>query len=206
MLRTEEDIFSPRDLNGLLRKFPDVEKSHIKLWLSGAPMLERVLRAASHAIHAITREEIEAKVRIYAPNPSFNRAQETLESQHVLIISGPPGVGKTTLAEILSYAYIAEGSQLVAIRSLDDGFASIDDTKQQIFLFDDFLGKVALDRRALSHKDSDLTRLIKRVRSSPNARFILTTRAYIFEEARQVSEHLADRRLDVTRYVLARTL
>ncbi len=41
-----------------------------------------------------------------------------------------------------------------------------------------------------------------RIRTSPNARFILTTRAYIFEEARRISEHLADQRLDISKYVL----
>ncbi|KAK0329903.1 hypothetical protein LTR94_034883, partial [Friedmanniomyces endolithicus] len=51
-------------------------------------------------------------------------------------------------------------------------------------------------------KDSDLARFIKRVRSSANARFILTTRAYILEEARRVSEYLADQRLDVSKYIL----
>ena len=111
-------------------------------------------------------------------------------------------MGKTTLAEMLSYAYIGEGWELVPIRSLDDGFAALLETKKQIYLFDDFLGKVALDQRALAHKDSDLARLMKRIRESPNARFILTTRAYIFEEARRVSEHLADQRLDVSKYVL----
>jgi len=40
------------------------------------------------------------------------------------------------------------------------------------------------------------------VRKSPNARFILTTRAYIFEEARLVSEYLADQGLDISKYVL----
>lgn len=180
-LQSEADIIGPRDLNALLRRWPEVEKSHIKLWLTGSAVLERVVRAAAHTFTKITRAEIEAKVRIYAPNPSFTDSRDKLEGHHVLIISGPPGVGKSTLAEMLSYAYIAEGWELVAIRSLDDGLASIDDAKKQIFFFDDFLGKVALDRNALAHKDSDLARFMKRARTSPNARFILTTRAYIFE-------------------------
>ncbi|MBR9971895.1 restriction endonuclease [Magnetospirillum sulfuroxidans] len=201
-LVSESDIFGPDDLEALLRKYPSIEKAHIKLWLSSAAILDRVVRSASHAYVAITKEEIEAKLKVYVQNPSFTEASERVEKHHLLIISGPPGVGKTTLGEMIAYAYLGQDWELVPIRSLEDGFAAIIDTKKQVFLFDDFLGKIALDKQALSSKDSDLTRFMSRVRRSPNARFILTTRAYIFEDARRLSENLADQRLDVTKYVL----
>lgn len=201
-LKSEADIFGPEDINGLLRKYPEILKSHIKLWLLGVGVLEQVLRAATHTYTAITLDEIEHKIRVYASNPSFYESLDTLDKYQLLIISGPPGVGKTTLAEILCYTFLSEQWELVPIRSLDDGFAAINNTKKQIFLFDDFLGKVALDRKALAYKDSDLAKFMNRVRRSPNARFILTTRGYIFEEARRVSEHLGDHRLDLMKYVL----
>ncbi|MBL4705865.1 MAG: hypothetical protein JKY54_15170 [Flavobacteriales bacterium] len=201
-LITESDIFGPNDLNALLRDYPEIEKAHIKLWLSSAGVLERIIRSASHAYNDITLGEIEAKLTVYVQNPSLDQGQKTLEKNHILIISGPPGVGKTTLAEILAFAYVSEGWELKAIRCLDDGFSEIDDTQKQVFIFDDFLGRVALDRHALSQKDSDLYKFLNRVSKSKNARFILTTRAYILEEARRSSEYLSGRLIDISKYVL----
>ncbi|MDE1146449.1 MAG: hypothetical protein PW843_07475 [Azospirillaceae bacterium] len=201
-LISESDIYSPDDLKALLRKHVHIEKAHIKLWLSSAAILDQIVRSASHTYAAITKEEIETNVKVYVQNPSFSEASRRLEQHHLLIISGPPGVGKTTLSEMIAYSYLGQGWDLIPIRSLEDGFAAIHDSKRQVFLFDDFLGKIALDKHALAAKDSELTRFMNRVRRSPNARFILTTRAYILEDARQQSENLADKRLEFAKYIL----
>lgn len=205
-LLQESDILGQGDLNQLLRSYPEVEKAHLKLWLSSAAVLQTILNAivhaGSHAFTASSKAEIAAKVKVYAPNPSLAQAREVIDNRHVLIVSGPPGVGKTTLAEILTFAYLREGWDLVALRSLEDGFQRIDDTSKQVFFFDDFLGSIALDHRALAAKDSELARFMQRVRKSPNARFILTTRAYILNEARQWSERIAERRVELSTYVL----
>ncbi len=86
---------------------------------------------------------------------------------------------------MICYTFLREQWELVPIRSLEDGFASIDESKRQIFLFDDFLGKVALDRQALAHKDSHLFRFMNRISRSVNAYFILTTRATYLRKPEQ---------------------
>ena len=201
-LQSTADILGPDELNALLRDNEDVERSHLKLWLSSSNVLSAVVNAGSHAFSATTESEIRAKVRVYAQNPSLTDAQKILDQGHVLIVSGPPGVGKTTLAEMLAYAHIGDAWEFIAIRSLEDGFARIQDSRKQIFFFDDFLGTIALDRQSLAATDSALAIFMNRIRKSPNARFVLTTRAYILNEARSVSDRLADERVAISTYVL----
>ncbi|MBP0111289.1 restriction endonuclease [Bradyrhizobium vignae] len=44
-LKRLQDIFSPADLNALLRSFPEIEKANVKLWLSSSAVMERIIRS-----------------------------------------------------------------------------------------------------------------------------------------------------------------
>ncbi len=183
-LKNSEDILGCTDLNDLLLHHPQIEEAHIKLWLSSTSVLKRLLKSSAFAYTAASREEMLDKLRVFVSNPSFPQARRILEKHRVLIISGPPGVGKTTLGQMLAYAYVGEKWEFTAVRNLDDEFSEIQDTKKQMFFFDDFLGKISLDRKTLAARDTILAKFIHRIQRSKNARFILTTRAYIYEEAR----------------------
>ncbi|MCK1552583.1 restriction endonuclease [Bradyrhizobium sp. 177] len=133
-LQSESDILGPAELNRLLRENRGIEKAHIKLWLSSTAVLDQIVNAALSGFTNTTKDEIERKVKVYAQNPSFKEAFDLLEKRHVIIVSGPPGVGKTTLAEILAYRYLAENWELVAVRDLNDGFTKRRYNEDGLFL------------------------------------------------------------------------
>ncbi len=196
------DIWSQQDIKNALRRHPDIEKSHLKLWLSSAAVLERILNSGLEAYTQTTKREILDELQIYVRNKSFDEALSKLEKEKVLIISGPPGVGKTTLAKMLSYYYLKDKWRFIAIRTLDEGYEIIDDETPTIFFFDDFLGRIQLDKQSLLQRESGLASFVRRVQASKNARFVLTTRAHIFEEARRLSDYVDDERFQLAKYLL----
>ena len=201
-LTSTSDIFGFDDLNDLLREHDKVAKAHVKLWLTNTTVFEHVLHVASHNFTMITREDIQQKFKVYVQNCSFSTGRSILESEHILIISGAPGVGKTTLAEMLCYAYIGNDWEFVTMRSLEDGFVNISNSCKQIIFYDDFLGETDFDKRTLSIRDSDFVRFLSRVARTPTARLIMTTRTHIYKQARRVSRSLSDQLFDTSRCIL----
>ncbi|AUW04393.1 restriction endonuclease [Vibrio campbellii] len=201
-IKERHDIWGQSDIDGALRKHPEIEKSHTKLWLSSSAVIEKILQSGLESFTNATKSEILEQVKVYVKNPSYDNAIKILEREKILIISGPPGVGKTTLAKMLTYHYLNEGWRFYAIQSLEEGFSKIDDEIPTIYFFDDFLGRIELDRQSLNQRDNALSNFIKRVQKSKNARFILTTRAHIFEEARRLSDHVDNPRLQLAKFLL----
>ena len=196
-VKIPSDVIGRDDLSGLLAKHQDVEHRHVKLWLTSTEVLDALLNSGIARRSEDAVERAQRQLRVWVPNPSFNRARETLEANHVCVISGAPGIGKTMLGDVLMAGYAAQGYQQVAISDdIEEGDSAWRTNRPQIFLYDDFLGQVTYGELHLKkNEQSRLARFLERVRDSENKRLILTTREYILAEAMHRYERLSDRKI-----------
>jgi Restriction endonuclease len=203
-IQSTADVFGLDDVHLLLRKHHAVERNHFKLWLTSTEVLDAVVHAATHFRSGGVRERFEQQLKLWVPNPSFPRAVELLRTGRVAIISGPPGIGKTMLAEILLAQFASEGFSPVAIsEDIDEAEAAYSDDVPQIFYYDDFLGRISAGEVVLrKNEDGRLTAFIDRISRSKNKLLVLTTREYVLREALARYERLEPARIERLRTVV----
>lgn len=195
-LKRQKDIIARNELNALLRRHPKVETSNFKLWLTSTAVLQRVLRNAEHSQTEFEVERVRKKLPLFVQNNAFPRAQQLLNEGRVVVVSGVPGIGKTTLADMLLFAHLEQGFEPVVIQdSIDEAKRVFSRAAKQIFYFDDFLGETFLHDRPdtiARNQDAALISFMEAVRSSKASRFILTTREHILKKALNVSERFGN--------------
>ncbi|MEG3619685.1 restriction endonuclease [Magnetovibrio sp. PR-2] len=201
---SDGDVLGNDELNNLLGKFDEIEKKNFKLWLTSQAVLDRVLNNASVVKSEFEVQEIAAKIPIYVQNDSFPKASTILDKHNFVIISGSPGIGKTTLAEMLIYQHLEHNyiPVIVELHNLDEAIQRFDNSKPMIFYFDDFLGQTFLGDSGNVIHDQSLLRLIRIIQKSKNAKLVMTTREYILQNALKAYEKLDHSELMDIKYVL----
>lgn len=204
--RSKHDIIGRDDLNALLRSNPTVERAHFKLWLTSEAVLSRVLHNDVFVQSLLTEEEIKQRLGLYVHTESFDAARSKLDDERVCILSGVPGVGKTTLAELLLVEYLAQDWEVIAIhQNVKEGqrLFRLDKNAKQVFYYDDFLGQISTGEKLGKNEDRALLQLVQSVSRTKNKRFILTTREYILAQAKIEHEHLARSKIDLHKFVVS---
>ena len=201
-IKLESDVFGNEDLNDLLSKHKEIEEKHYKLWLSSANVLRAIVNAAVVGRSAYKLEEVSDFSAKYVRTTAHNQALDKLEKLRSIIITGEPGIGKTTLADHLCLHYVIDGYELCYIEeSISEAESLIDKERKQIFYFDDFLGRnylLALDR----HEDSHVINFIKRIGKTKGKRFILTSRSTVLNQGKRLSELFNIENIDRNEYEL----
>ncbi|WP_419671762.1 hypothetical protein [Aliarcobacter butzleri] len=146
---------------------------------------------------------MQEKLKIYVQNESYNNAIDILNQNNYCIISGVPGIGKTTLADILSFQYIQQQFEFLFIsNNISEAWELLKTDTKQLFYFDDFLGRNFLEDRLEKNEDESLISFIEFVKKDKSKKFILTTREYILNQAKDTYKKLDNGDLELAKCTL----
>jgi hypothetical protein len=199
-----EDILGKEDLNNLLSQNKKIEEKYYKLWISSTNILNKVLHSKIYNQSNFELDEIKSQIKLYVQNQSFNIALDILNKHRYIIISGIPGIGKTTLSRIITFYLLSNNYEEFVYLSdnIDDGYKYFKEDSKQIFLFDDFLGKNFFDARDLPKNDDKIVKFIQKIKLSPDKVLILATREYILNQATLSYEAFTINNIEIAKCIL----
>lgn len=197
-VRELNDIFAKKDLNRILDENPNLLDNHFKLWFSSTNVLKKIL---NYSIEGRSSEflenSIKRRMRLFVKTDQYYAAYKKLQENRFIILTGEPGVGKTTLAELLIYDLINKDYQLCYIYDDIKEVEKIltEDDRKQIIYYDDFLGHTSYEITRSKGSEASLVSVLNRISYKKNKYLILTTRSFILNSAINESERL--RRLNI---------
>lgn len=206
------DILSRKDMNRLLGDpaYKRIELAYPKLWLPSINVFEKTLKESVHrATYKESAEELKSAIKtskVFVPTRVYRKALHKWSQNHVIVLSGEPGVGKTTMAYLLALAYLQPDNLdgFVWANSIYDVYTMLEDEQKQVIILDDFWGSIFHEGYTRRNDENRLDKLIKRiVESSGEKRLILTTREYILQQGLQKHPALKE---TLERYALICTM
>jgi DNA polymerase III delta prime subunit len=190
---TSNDIIGQEDLNSYLSEFKEIEKKYFKLWFSSINVFNAILHNAVEGRSKYLLQRIREKIPFYVVTKKLDEANSILQKDKLLLISGQPGIGKTTLAEILIFDRAKNGCKIYEVTNIKEAeeVISFDNEEKQLFYFDDFLGANYLEIINAHKTETQLTAFVERIRRTPNKYIILTTRTVVMTQAIEKCEKIS---------------
>lgn len=207
---TANYIFDVVDLNRLLSRYPTIERRWYKLWMTSTNVLQTILNSAIIGRSNFHGERIKKHIKLYVKTRFYDQAIKILKDKKVLLITGQPGAGKTSLANQLTYELLRQNFQFVYIDRDIKEAENVFETnmaEKLLFYFDDFLGANYYEILHPKSSESAISNFIERIQSSSDKYLILTTRTTIlnnaiskFEKLKRAKTEVAQLEIEIGEY------
>lgn len=186
--RESGDIWGRDELGAALARQPQVLRRHVGLWLQDEAQLQLVLHNGAQQLSAATRDMLESRLRYFVVYAEMHYWLAQLQKQHLLIVTGDAGVGKSTLCGYLALQLAAQDDYELQFfhdtAGLRDSWQLLQPARKQCFVLDDFLGATFLDDKAALAVERALIQLMERA-TNRQGRFklLIASRGYVVQQA-----------------------
>ena len=167
----------------------DILERHYKLWLESTSVLEQLGNQDIAIDCDAFFYQIKKEQKLFVKTKYYEEGRQILENEHMLMLLGDPGVGKTMLTKMLALAFAAEGYR---IRYTTNGeladlkrALSADRKRKELIVLDDCLGQHYFKMQET--KENELLALVKYIMRNPAKLLIMNSRVTIFHEAKERS-------------------
>jgi len=205
----EEDIVDGEKLNKYLgnKEYQHLLKVYSKLLVPNLQLVEHALDEIINRKYynktASFLREIQKEHKLHHNTQMLKHCIDVLEKNKIIILTGNPGVGKTTTAKMIVNYFINQKVKNVLFLT-DTDFVEIEGLYQdnQIIVVDDFWGQ----NFSPEHKDGsrlrNFNRIINDFKESENRYLVLTSREYIIQDVLNHAEHETKEILDTDRFIV----
>lgn len=184
-IKDTEDIWGIDEINDAISDYSDIEKRHYKLWFKSITVLKEIMNAQFYTKTKLFLNKIKQKVNYFVEPDIFDESYDMLNKENYCIIAGNPGIGKSTLAEILLLKYFKEQYEVIKVDNISDIHSVYNEESKQIFYYDDFLGSTELLFDINSSQGQNLYDFLENItKASSNTKLLVTTREYILNSAK----------------------
>lgn len=194
----KDDVIGSNDLNNYLdnesAKYRTVEENYFKLWIQNTKTLRKVLFETVNGYlveqSKIKLEDTIQKAKIFVETEIYEEAIRRVQCNRALIISGMPGVGKTTLAEQMALFFCArfQFERYLYAVTVEDLYTIQGIEGRKVIVFDDFWGSNGFDGFGNGKKTKSLLTFIEYIQKQRDTILIMTTREYILEQGLRENE------------------
>lgn len=99
--------------------------------------------------------------RVFWPTRAYERARDVLGRHRFVVLTGPPEMGKTAIAEMLGLAYLTDGWEAHECNDPEQVWSVFDRERRQLFIADDAFGSTEYRPDAAERWARGLGRLLE---------------------------------------------